>query len=84
MPAQVDPAVGSVLEQRADAGTVRDQCDAAQRAVLDLGQQLCEACELEHRRLDRYGERREEMRRVFDTEGDWGKLLEMFAGAAAA
>jgi uncharacterized protein YndB with AHSA1/START domain len=40
--------------------------------------------ELEHRRLDRYGERREEMRRVFDTEGDWGKLLEMFARAAAA
>jgi hypothetical protein len=37
--------------------------------------------ELEHRRLDRYGERREEMRRIFDTEGDWGKLLEMFAGA---
>ena len=40
--------------------------------------------ELEHRCLDRYGERREEMRRVFDTEGDWGKLLEMFARAAAA
>jgi uncharacterized protein YndB with AHSA1/START domain len=40
--------------------------------------------ELEHRRLDRYGARREEMRRVFDTEGDWGKLLEMFARAAAA
>jgi uncharacterized protein YndB with AHSA1/START domain len=37
--------------------------------------------ELEHRRLDRYGERRDEMRRIFDTEGDWGKLLEMFAGA---
>jgi uncharacterized protein YndB with AHSA1/START domain len=40
--------------------------------------------ELEHRRLDRYGEHREKMRRVFDTEGDWGKLLEMFAKAAAA
>jgi uncharacterized protein YndB with AHSA1/START domain len=40
--------------------------------------------ELEHRHLDRYGARREEMRRIFDTEGDWGKLLEMFARAAAA
>jgi uncharacterized protein YndB with AHSA1/START domain len=39
--------------------------------------------ELEHRRLDRYGARRDEMRRVFDTEGDWGRLLEMFARAAA-
>jgi len=37
--------------------------------------------ELEHRRLDRYGERRDQMRRIFDTEGDWGKLLEMFSGA---
>ena len=40
--------------------------------------------ELEHRRLDRYGARRDEMRRVFDTEGDWGKLLDLFAGVAAA
>jgi uncharacterized protein YndB with AHSA1/START domain len=40
--------------------------------------------ELEHRRLDRYGEHRDKMRRVFETEGDWGKLLEMFAKAAAA
>lgn len=39
--------------------------------------------ELEHRRLDRYGSRRDEMRRIFDTEGDWGKLLEKFAHAAA-
>jgi uncharacterized protein YndB with AHSA1/START domain len=39
--------------------------------------------ELEHRRLDRYGERSEEMRRIFDTEGDWGKLLALFAGALA-
>ena len=31
--------------------------------------------ELEHRRLDRYGARRDEMRRIYDTEGDWGKLL---------
>jgi uncharacterized protein YndB with AHSA1/START domain len=40
--------------------------------------------ELEHRRLDRYGERRDEMRRIFDTEGDWGRILGMFAQAAAA
>jgi uncharacterized protein YndB with AHSA1/START domain len=40
--------------------------------------------ELEHRHLDRYGARRDEMRRIFDTEGDWGKLLEMFARAVAA
>jgi len=40
--------------------------------------------ELEHRRLDRYGARRDEMRRIYDTEGDWGKLLEAFAGVAAA
>jgi len=38
--------------------------------------------ELEHRRLDRYGARRDEMRRVFDKEGDWGRLLERFAGVA--
>jgi uncharacterized protein YndB with AHSA1/START domain len=47
--------------------------------ALDAGETRVE---LEHRRLDRYGARREEMRRIFDTEGDWGKLLEMFANAA--
>jgi hypothetical protein len=40
--------------------------------------------ELEHRGLDRYGARRDEMRRIFDTEGDWGRLLAMFARAAEA
>ena len=40
--------------------------------------------ELEHRHLDRYGARRDEMRRIYDTEGDWGRLLEAFARAAAA
>ena len=39
--------------------------------------------ELEHRLLDRYGARRDEMRRIFDTEGDWGRLLEVFARTAA-
>jgi uncharacterized protein YndB with AHSA1/START domain len=38
--------------------------------------------ELEHRRLDQYGERRDEMRAVFDTGGDWGRLLALFARAA--
>ena len=40
--------------------------------------------ELEHRHLDRYGARRDEMRRIYDTEGDWGKLLKAFAELAAA
>ena len=40
--------------------------------------------DLEHRKLDRYGARREEMRRIFDTEGDWGRILAMFAKIAAA
>jgi hypothetical protein len=38
--------------------------------------------ELEHRRLDRYGARREEMRTIFDTIGDRGRLLQAFAEAA--
>jgi uncharacterized protein YndB with AHSA1/START domain len=38
--------------------------------------------ELEHRKLDRYGARRDEMRQIFNTEGDWGRLLAMFAARA--
>jgi uncharacterized protein YndB with AHSA1/START domain len=38
--------------------------------------------QLEHRHLDRYGARRDEMRRIFDVEGDWGRLLAQFAQAA--
>lgn len=38
--------------------------------------------ELEHRHLERYGKRRDEMRRIYDTEGDWGRLLEQFARTA--
>ena len=38
--------------------------------------------ELEHRRLDRYGARRDEMRTIFDTTGDWGRLLQAFARIA--
>jgi uncharacterized protein YndB with AHSA1/START domain len=40
--------------------------------------------ELVHRHLDRYGARRDEMRRIFDSSGDWGRLLQMFAGVAVA
>lgn len=40
--------------------------------------------ELEHRHLDRFGARRDEMRRIFDKEGDWGKLLAQFARVAEA
>jgi hypothetical protein len=40
--------------------------------------------EFEHRHLDRYGARRDEMRRIFETEGDWGRLLQAFAQAAEA
>jgi uncharacterized protein YndB with AHSA1/START domain len=39
--------------------------------------------ELEHRRLDRYGARRDEMRHIFETGGDWGRLLAMFAARAS-
>jgi len=40
--------------------------------------------ELEHRHLDRYGARRDEMLGIFDSEGGWGGLLASFARAAAA
>jgi uncharacterized protein YndB with AHSA1/START domain len=40
--------------------------------------------EFEHRKLDRYGARRDEMHQIFDSTGDWGRLLEMFARLAAA
>jgi uncharacterized protein YndB with AHSA1/START domain len=39
--------------------------------------------EFEHRRLDRYGDRRDEMYTIFDKTGDWGRLLAAFAQAAA-
>jgi uncharacterized protein YndB with AHSA1/START domain len=39
--------------------------------------------EPEHRHLDRYGARRDEMRTTFDSTGYWGRLLESFASAAA-
>ncbi len=38
--------------------------------------------EFEYRRLDRYGARRDEMRDVFDTKGDWGKFLAAFVQVA--
>jgi hypothetical protein len=39
--------------------------------------------EFEHRKLDRYGDRRDELRTIFDKTGDWGRLLAGFAEAAA-
>lgn len=39
---------------------------------------------LVHSKLDRYGADRDRMRRIFDTEGDWGRLLEMFSRVATA
>jgi uncharacterized protein YndB with AHSA1/START domain len=38
--------------------------------------------ELEHRLLDRFGERRDEMRNSFDSPGGWTGLLELFAKRA--
>jgi uncharacterized protein YndB with AHSA1/START domain len=40
--------------------------------------------ELEHRRLDRYGARRDEMRGIFDSERGWSGMLASFARAAEA
>jgi len=39
--------------------------------------------ELEHRRLDRYGARRDGMRGTFDSERGWKGILEAFAARAA-
>lgn len=38
--------------------------------------------ELEHRHLDRYGARRDQMRGIFDSDRGWGSLLASFARAA--
>ena len=40
--------------------------------------------ELEHRHLERFGDRREQMRTIFDKTGDWGQLLLSFAHATEA
>ncbi len=40
--------------------------------------------ELEHRRLDLYGARRDEMHGTFDSEGGWSGLLASFARSASA
>jgi uncharacterized protein YndB with AHSA1/START domain len=39
--------------------------------------------ELEHRNLERYGDRAEFLRSQIDSEGGWTGLLELFAAAAA-
>jgi len=40
--------------------------------------------ELEHRLLERYGDRAEQMRGIFDSKDGWSGLLEKFAARAAA
>jgi uncharacterized protein YndB with AHSA1/START domain len=40
--------------------------------------------ELEHRHLELYGARRDEMRGIFDSEGGWKGLLDAFAARASA
>jgi uncharacterized protein YndB with AHSA1/START domain len=40
--------------------------------------------ELEHRHLDHYGARRDEMRGIFESESGWSGLLASFACAAEA
>jgi uncharacterized protein YndB with AHSA1/START domain len=40
--------------------------------------------ELEHRRLDLYGSRRDEMRGIFDSLNGWKGILDAFASRAAA
>lgn len=37
--------------------------------------------ELEHRKLEAYGDAAEQMRSAFDTKGGWGDILERFAAA---
>jgi uncharacterized protein YndB with AHSA1/START domain len=39
--------------------------------------------ELEHRYLDRYGARRDQVRRIFDSDAGWKGLLEAFAARAS-
>jgi uncharacterized protein YndB with AHSA1/START domain len=39
--------------------------------------------ELEHRHLDRYGARRDEMRRIFESDMGWKGLLDAFADRAS-
>jgi hypothetical protein len=61
---------------------VRPEAEDGDRGPLHPGGQDATRVELEHRKLDRYGTRAAEMRRIFDTEGDWGRLLAMFAARA--
>lgn len=80
-----DPPTGLVLSWDINADW---QPDPGLKTEIDLrfvaeGENATRV-ELEHRKLDRYGPRRDEMRRIFDTEGDWGRLLQMFAARAVA
>ena len=40
--------------------------------------------ELEHRHLERYGARHDEIRAIFDSDGGWKALLDAFATRASA
>lgn len=40
--------------------------------------------ELEHRALERYGDKAAQMRSIFDSPGGWAGLLEGYAGQVAA
>jgi len=64
--------------------SIRPELEDGNRGALHREGKDSTRVELEHRKLDRYGARREEMRRIFETEGDWGRLLAMFAARAAA
>ena len=39
--------------------------------------------EIEHRNLERYGAAAEELRKLLDSAGGWGRNMEVFAGIAA-
>jgi hypothetical protein len=40
--------------------------------------------ELEHRHLDRYGDKRDEMRTIFESAGGWSTLLELYSKQVSA
>src|ERR1044071_7487141 len=87
--AVIEPRVGGRWDERGDGDITADwQYDPNLKTELELrfipDGKSGTRVELEHRRLDRFGARRDEMRAIFDTQGDWGKLLEGFARAAEA
>jgi hypothetical protein len=67
------PRIGSSIRTSTPRSRCRFVAESATRTSV----------ELEHRHLDRYGARREEMRGIFGSEGGWGRLLEAFVREAA-